>query len=243
MPPGVDDRPSFGTTMHRPPSLQVTALRKSYLEGGRSHVVLDGVDLTLEPGERVAVLGASGSGKSTILNLVSGIDRADSGEISVGGVRVDQLTEHEWTIFRRERIGFVFQAYNLIHTLTVLENLLLPLELKGPLLSRDVDRARALLDDVGLLDRADAFPDRLSGGERQRIAVARSLVHKPTLILADEPTGSLDEERGERIVDLLEQMTKSGDGSLLLVTHSNDLASRMDRIVRLTHGRLLESSE
>jgi putative ABC transport system ATP-binding protein len=243
VPPGVDDRPSFGTTMHRPPSLQVTALRKSYLEGGRSHVVLDGVDLTLEPGERVAVLGASGSGKSTILNLVSGIDRADSGEISVGGVRVDQLTEHERTIFRRERIGFVFQAYNLIHTLTVLENLLLPLELKGPLLSRDVDRARALLDDVGLLDRADAFPDRLSGGERQRIAVARSLVHKPTLILADEPTGSLDEERGERIVDLLEQMTKSGDGSLLLVTHSNDLASRMDRIVRLTHGRLLESSE
>ena len=243
MPPGVDGRPSFGTTMHRPPSLQVTALRKSYLEGGRSHVVLDGVDLTLEPGERVAVLGASGSGKSTILNLVSGIDRADSGEISVGGVRVDQLTEHERTIFRRERIGFVFQAYNLIHTLTVLENLLLPLELKGPLLSRDVDRARALLDDVGLLDRADAFPDRLSGGERQRIAVARSLVHEPTLILADEPTGSLDEERGERIVDLLEQMTKSGDGSLLLVTHSNDLASRMDRIVRLTHGRLLENSE
>ncbi|MBT4912870.1 MAG: ABC transporter ATP-binding protein [Gemmatimonadales bacterium] len=229
--------------MHRPPSLQVTALRKSYLEGGRSHVVLDGVDLTLQPGERVAVLGASGSGKSTILNLVSGIDRADSGEISVGGVRVDQLTEHERTIFRRERIGFVFQAYNLIHTLTVLENLLLPLELKGPLLSREVDRARALLDDVGLLDRADAFPDRLSGGERQRIAVARSLVHKPTLILADEPTGSLDEERGERIVDLLEQMTKSGDGSLLLVTHSNDLASRMDRIVRLTHGRLLENSE
>ena len=228
--------------MHRPPSLQVTALRKSYLEGGRSHVVLDGVDLTLEPGERVAVLGASGSGKSTILNLVSGIDRADSGEISVGGVRVDQLTEHERTIFRRERIGFVFQAYNLIHTLTVLENLLLPLELKGPLLSREVDRARALLDDVGLLDRADAFPDRLSGGERQRIAVARSLVHEPTLILADEPTGSLDEERGERIVDLLEQMTKSGDGSLLLVTHSNDLASRMDRIVRLTHGRLLENS-
>ncbi|MBT3327362.1 MAG: ABC transporter ATP-binding protein [Gemmatimonadales bacterium] len=229
--------------MHRPPSLQVTALRKSYLEGGRSHVVLDGVDLTLQPGERVAVLGASGSGKSTILNLVSGIDRADSGEISVGGVRVDQLTEHERTIFRRERIGFVFQAYNLIHTLTVLENLLLPLELKGPLLSREVDRARALLDDVGLLDRADAFPDRLSGGERQRIAVARSLVHEPTLILADEPTGSLDEERGERIVDLLEQMTKSGDGSLLLVTHSNDLASRMDRIVRLTHGRLLENSE
>lgn len=243
MPPGVDGRPSFGTTMHRPPSLQVTALRKSYLEGGRSHVVLDGVDLTLQPGERVAVLGASGSGKSTILNLVSGIDRADSGEISVGGVRVDQLTEHERTIFRRERIGFVFQAYNLIHTLTVLENLLLPLELKGPLLSREVDRARALLDDVGLLDRADAFPDRLSGGERQRIAVARSLVHEPTLILADEPTGSLDEERGERIVDLLEQMTKSGDGSLLLVTHSNDLASRMDRIVRLTHGRLLENSE
>jgi putative ABC transport system ATP-binding protein len=228
--------------MHRTPSLEIRDLHKSYLEGGRTHMVLDGVELTVQPGERVAVLGPSGSGKSTVLNLVSGIDRADQGQISVGGVRVDTMTEHERTVFRREQIGFVFQAFNLIPTLTVLENLLLPLELRGSLAHEHRDRARSLLDEVGLLDRADAFPDRLSGGERQRIAVARSLVHHPTLVLADEPTGSLDEDRGARIVDLLERMTQTGDGSLLLVTHSNELAARMDRIVRLTHGRLVEDS-
>ena len=228
--------------MHRTPSLEIRDLHKSYLEGGRTHMVLDGVELTVQPGERVAVLGPSGSGKSTVLNLVSGIDRADQGQISVGGVRVDTMTEHERTVFRREQIGFVFQAFNLIPTLTVLENLLLPLELKGSLAHEHRERAQSLLDEVGLLDRADAFPDRLSGGERQRIAVARSLVHHPTLVLADEPTGSLDEDRGARIVDLLERMTQTGDGSLLLVTHSNELAARMDRIVRLTHGRLVEDS-
>jgi putative ABC transport system ATP-binding protein len=228
--------------MHQTPSLEIRDLHKSYLEGGRTHVVLDGVALTVQPGERVAVLGPSGSGKSTVLNLVSGIDRADRGRISVGGVRVDTMSEHERTVFRREQIGFVFQAFNLIPTLTVLENLLLPLELKGSLAHEHRERAQSLLDEVGLLDRADAFPDRLSGGERQRIAVARSLVHHPTLVLADEPTGSLDEDRGARIVDLLERMTQTGDGSLLLVTHSNELAARMDRIVRLTHGRLVEDS-
>ncbi len=228
--------------MHQTPSLEIRDLHKSYLEGGRTHVVLDGVALTVQPGERVAVLGPSGSGKSTVLNLGSGIDRADRGRISVGGVRVDTMSEHERTVFRREQIGFVFQAFNLIPTLTVLENLLLPLELKGSLAHEHRERAQSLLDEVGLLDRADAFPDRLSGGERQRIAVARSLVHHPTLVLADEPTGSLDEDRGARIVDLLERMTQTGDGSLLLVTHSNELAARMDRIVRLTHGRLVEDS-
>ncbi len=222
------------------PSLQIAGLEKSYLEGDRTHVVLDGVELTIQPGERVAVLGPSGSGKSTILNLVSGIDQPDAGRITVGGTRVDIMTEHERTLFRREQIGFVFQAFNLIPTLSVLENLLLPLELKGRLTDEHIERARALLAEVELLDRADAFPDRLSGGERQRIAVARSIVHEPTLILADEPTGSLDEDRGARIVDLLEGMTREGDGALLLVTHSNELAERMDRIVRLSHGRLLE---
>ena len=228
--------------MHRTPNLQIADLRKGYLEAGRVHAVLEGVDLTVHSGERVAVLGPSGSGKSTILNLISGIDRADGGTIEVGGVRLDGLSERDRTIFRREKIGFVFQAFNLISTLTVLENLLLPLELKGKLTPHHTERAQGLLEDVGLAHRADAFPDRLSGGERQRIAVARSLVHEPTLILADEPTGSLDEDRGERIVDLLEEMTQSRDGSLLLVTHSTDLAARMDRVVRLTHGRLVEES-
>ncbi len=204
------------------------------------HPVLEGVDLTVESGERVAVLGPSGSGKSTILNLVSGIDLADGGTVEVGGVRLNELSERDRTIFRREKIGFVFQAFNLIPTLTVLENLLLPLELKGKLAAAEIDRATGLLEEVGLAERADSFPDRLSGGERQRVAVARSLVHEPMLILADEPTGSLDEDRGDRIVDLLERMTRSGQGSLLLVTHSNDLAKRMDRVVRLTHGRLVE---
>jgi putative ABC transport system ATP-binding protein len=224
------------------PNLEITALCKSYAEGGRTHVVLDGVDLAVQPGERVAILGPSGSGKSTILNLVSGIDDADAGAITVGGVRVDTMSENQRTVFRREHIGFVFQAFNLIPTLTVLENLLLPLELQGALAEEHLERAKSLLDEVDLLDREDAFPDRLSGGERQRVAVARSLVHHPTLILADEPTGSLDEDRGARIVELLEGMTQSSSGSLLLVTHSTELAARMDRIVRLTHGRLIEES-
>jgi putative ABC transport system ATP-binding protein len=190
-------------------------------------------------GERVAVLGPSGSGKSTLLNLVSGIDLPDDGVVRIGGVDLTALSEHERTLFRRRHLGFVFQFFNLLPTLTVMENLLLPLELKGTVGADEEDRAERLLEAVGLASRAEAFPDRLSGGEQQRVAVARALVHEPTLVLADEPTGNLDEDTAQLVADLLGRLVGDRSHTLLVVTHSRALAGRMDRVLRLDHGRLV----
>lgn len=203
-------------------------------------MVLDGVNAKVETGERVAILGPSGSGKSTLLNLICGIDVPDAGSVRVAGTELTTLTERDRTLFRRHEVGFVFQFFNLLPTLSVLENLLLPVELKGEVGAQEEARARALLTQVGLADRADAFPDRLSGGEQQRVAVARALVHEPALVLADEPTGNLDEETGARVVDLLDGLVRSDGRTLVVVTHSRDLAARMDRVLRMNHGRLEE---
>ncbi|MBW3535795.1 MAG: ABC transporter ATP-binding protein [Gemmatimonadetes bacterium] len=203
-------------------------------------MVLDGADAVLGRGESVALLGPSGSGKSTLLNLVSGIDRPDRGRVVVDGTDLTALSERERTLFRRRHIGFVFQLFNLIPTLTVLENLLLPLELKGKVGSAERARAGGLLDDVGLADREDAFPDRLSGGERQRVAVARALVHEPLLVLADEPTGNLDAAAGARVADLLDDLVRRRGATLLTVTHSPELAARADRVLGLRDGKLRE---
>ncbi len=219
-------------------ALRVSGLGKSYQEGGRRHTVLSGLDLTLARGERVAVLGPSGSGKTTLLNLVAGLDEADEGTVVLDGVDLGEADETQRTLLRRHRVGFVFQAFNLIPTLTVLENLLLPLELVGRSGAEARERARSLLRSVGLEDRGAGFPDRLSGGEQQRVAVARALVHEPALILADEPTGNLDEDRAEEVIHLLEAMTRDAGAALLVVTHSRALAAGMDRALRLTHGRL-----
>ncbi len=224
----------------RPPALELVGLRKSYAEGGREHIVLDGVDVTVERGERVAVIGPSGSGKSTLLNLVSGIDLPDGGVVRIDGTDLTALSEHERTVFRRHSVGFVFQFFNLIPTLTVLENLLLPLELKGGVGPDSAVRARELLERVGLADRAGAFPDVLSGGEQQRIALARALIHEPTLVLADEPTGNLDEDTGARVAALLDELVSSDGRSLVVVTHSRELGARMDRILHMNHGRVEE---
>jgi putative ABC transport system ATP-binding protein len=204
-------------------------------------VVLDGVDVSVLPGERVAILGPSGSGKSTLLNLVSGIDLPDEGVVRLAGTDLTALSEHDRTLFRRHRIGFVFQFYNLLPTLTVLENLLLPVELKGKVGPEDEARAAELLGRVGLEGRADAFPDRLSGGEQQRVAVARALVHEPALVLADEPTGNLDEETGARVAELLDELVRAHGRTLVVVTHSRELGARMDRVLRMSHGRLEEA--
>ncbi|HSG09221.1 MAG TPA: ABC transporter ATP-binding protein [Longimicrobiales bacterium] len=230
--------PATGTP--RPPALELSGLRKSYREAGQDHVVLDGVNAKVETGERVAILGPSGSGKSTLLNLICGIDVPDAGSVRVAGTELTTLTERDRTLFRRHEVGFVFQFFNLLPTLSVLENLLLPVELKGEVGAQEEARARALLTEVGLADRADAFPDRLSGGEQQRVAVARALVHEPALVLADEPTGNLDEETGARVVDLLDGLVRSDGRTLVVVTHSRDLAARMDRVLRMNHGRLEE---
>jgi putative ABC transport system ATP-binding protein len=222
------------------PHLELTDLRKGYEEGGRAHVVLDGAGASIARGERVAILGPSGSGKSTLLNLISGIDRPDAGRVIIAGTELTALSEVERTRFRRRHIGFVFQFFNLLPTLTVLENLLLPLELKGDATDAHHTRATALLERVGLAERAEALPDRLSGGEQQRVALARALVHDPEVVLADEPTGNLDEEMAASVADLLVDLVGGERCTLVCVTHSRPLAARMDRVLRLQHGRLVE---
>ena len=201
--------------------------------------VLRGADLQMPRGAVGALLGRSGAGKSTLLNLISGIDAPDAGTVTVDGVEIGRLSERERTLFRRRHVGFVFQFYNLVPTLTVEENVRFLLDLdRAP---DAADRARQLLDDVGLADRADAFPDRLSGGEQQRVAIARALAHDPALVLADEPTGDLDARTGARILDLLERMTRERGRSLLMVTHDESLLDRVDVVFRMADGVVEEA--
>jgi putative ABC transport system ATP-binding protein len=222
-----------------PAFLRFENLSKSYQEGDRTRVVLRDADAQFAQGEFVAILGRSGSGKSTLLNLLSGIDRADSGRLWLGGQELSALDDRQRTLFRRRNIGFVFQFFNLIPTLTVWENVVLPLELNGASAAEIQQRAEPLLEAVGLLDRAKTFPDRLSGGEQQRVALARALVHDPLLVLADEPTGNLDETTGTVILDLLNRITRESGKNLIMVTHSADAASYADRIVHLREGKLV----
>jgi putative ABC transport system ATP-binding protein len=219
--------------------LQLSNLSKSYREGDRLRAVFQRVELAVMPGEVVAILGKSGSGKTTLLKLVSGIDRVDEGEIILAGQRLTSLSEREWTLFRRKAIGFIFQFFNLIPTLSVWENVILPLELNGMTSSADMKRAEELLATVGLADRKPAFPDRLSGGEQQRVAIARALVHDPLLVLADEPTGNLDEDTGRQVLALLERLTRQAGKSMLLVTHSLEAAAIADRVFSLREGQLV----
>ncbi|MGD9317018.1 MAG: ABC transporter ATP-binding protein, partial [Anaerolineae bacterium] len=178
----------------------------------------------------------------TLLNLISGIDLVDAGDIWFSGQRLTALNERQRTLFRRQNIGFVFQFFNLIPTLTVWENVSLPLELAGADNGEAHDRVETLLDAVGLLDRRDTFPDRLSGGEQQRVAIARALVHDPLLVLADEPTGNLDEATGRQVMALLDRLTRQNGKNLILVTHSNEAASYADRVLTLRDGKLLNGT-
>jgi putative ABC transport system ATP-binding protein len=216
-------------------------LTKSYYEGDVRRVVLQNAHAEFRAGEITAILGKSGSGKSTLLNLISGIDAPDAGQIWVDGQDLTALSERERTLFRRARIGFVFQFFNLIPTLTVGENVSLPLELNRVSRPEAREKARDLLAAVELLDRYDTFPDKLSGGEQQRVALARAIVHDPLLILADEPTGNLDEETGAQVISLLAHLAREQNRTLLIVTHSLEAASPADRILRLSHGQLVEA--
>jgi putative ABC transport system ATP-binding protein len=210
---------------------------KDYAEGGELRHVLHDAELSVAEGEFVAIRGRSGSGKSTILNLVAGIDQPTSGDVVVAGESLRRLTPTQRTLFRRDHVGFVFQFFNLIPTLGVLENVLLPAELAR---QRDArPRALELLAAVGLADRAGAFPDRLSGGEQQRVAIARALVRDPRLVLADEPTGNLDDATGASVMALLDAVTRRAGKTLLLVTHSREVAALADRVLTIEGGRLL----
>jgi putative ABC transport system ATP-binding protein len=222
-----------------PPLVELRSLSKVYREGERERPVLRDVDLTVAPGEFLALLGRSGSGKSTLLNLISGIDAPSAGEIAIGGTVITALGERERTLFRRRHIGFVFQFFNLVATLTVEENLRLPLELIGRVGADARARVDELLRAVGLADRAGAFPDRLSGGEQQRVAVARALAHDPELILADEPTGNLDTDSAERVLGLLARLSREGRKTVIAVTHSAEVARVADRVLTLKDGSVV----
>jgi putative ABC transport system ATP-binding protein len=226
--------------VHQDTFIRLENLSKSYQEGLHTRVVLCDASAALARGESVAILGRSGSGKSTLLNLISGIDRADSGAIWLDGQDLTALAERERTLFRRRNIGFVFQFLNLIPTLTVWENVVLPLELKGASPEEVQRRTKTALDGVGLLERRDTFPDRLSGGEQQRVAIARALVHDPLLVLADEPTGNLDTDTGRQVMELLDCLTRQAGKNLILVTHSADAAAYADRVLYLREGRLID---
>lgn len=221
--------------------LTVEAISKGYGEGRQRQQLFEGLDLHVDDGEVVALLGASGSGKTTLLNLVSGIDEPDVGRILIDGSDVHALGEPARTLFRRHGIGFVFQFFNLIPTLTVGENVALPLELTDTDPPEVVRRVEELLSSVGLTGMADRYPETLSGGEQQRTAVARALAHRPKLLLADEPTGNLDETTGEAVITLLGELAREQRASLLVVTHSDRVARVADRVIRLHHGQLTGS--
>jgi putative ABC transport system ATP-binding protein len=223
-------------------AIQARGLCRRFREGEREHVVLDGVDLDIKRGETVALRGRSGSGKSTILNLIAGIDTPDTGTVTVAGVNLTGLSERDRTLFRREHIGFVYQAFNLVPTLNVADNLRLVLELNKVPTGTANARIDALLEAVDLADRADSFPDILSGGEQQRVAIARALAHEPAVLLADEPTGNLDDTTAEGILALLDSLVRKSGRTLLIATHSVQAASHCDRILELHNGRLEESA-
>ena len=219
-------------------AIRTRGLTKTFLEGERRHRVLDGVDLDVLEGESVAIRGRSGSGKSTFLNLVAGMDTADSGTVAVGGCELDGLSERDRTLFRRRHIGFVFQSFNLVPTLTVSDNVRLVLELNGVRAAAASDRIDELLTAVGLGDRADSFPDVLSGGEQQRVAIARALSHRPSVLIADEPTGNLDDASAETVLDLLDRLVRREGGTMLIATHSARVAELCSRTLTMHNGRL-----
>ena len=224
------------------PIVHLSDLHKDFIEAGQARTVLDGINFTFHKGEFVALLGHSGSGKSTLLNLISGIEKPTSGHIAIKDVPITKLNDHDRTLFRRDHIGFIFQFFNLIPTLTVLENVTLPRELAGQD-GRSVEAAALrLLEQVGLADRRETFPDKLSGGEQQRVAIARALVHDPMLVLADEPTGNLDELTGEIVLDVLLDLTRRKGKTLIMATHNPEIAHLADRVLRVHEGLLEEQA-
>lgn len=222
--------------------VRIRNLSRSYREGDQRHRVLAGLNADFSHGETVALRGRSGSGKSTLLNLVSGIDEPDEGEVSIDGVVITALSERERTLYRRRNIGFVYQAFNLVPTLSVADNVRLVLELNDIREPEASGRISELLDAVGLAHRHASWPDLLSGGEQQRVAIARALAHKPTLLLADEPTGNLDDATAENVLRLLDTLVREHGGTMIVATHSAAVAAFCDRTFELREGTLAGSA-
>jgi putative ABC transport system ATP-binding protein len=225
-----------------PFEIQLRGLSRRFHEGEREHIVLDNIDLDMRRGETVALRGRSGSGKSTLLNLIGGIDAPDTGSVTVAGMDLTGLSERERTLFRRKHIGFVYQSFNLVPTLNVADNVRLVLELNKVPAAEASARIDELLDAVGLADRVKSYPDVLSGGEQQRVAIARALAHEPAVLLADEPTGNLDDVTAEGVLALLDKLVRDSSHTMLIATHSQHVASLCDRVLELHNGRLEETT-
>ena len=221
--------------------LSTEHLTKTYTSAGRKLTVLDNVNLQVEEGSSMAIVGPSGSGKTTLLGLCAGLDSASSGSVILNGIRLESLTEDQRAEVRNQYIGFIFQNFQLLPTLTALENVMVPMELRKQTHVRT--RALELLDKVGLKDRSHHYPVQLSGGEQQRVSLARAFANTPRILFADEPTGNLDAETSEKIENLIFSLNKEAGTTLILVTHNNDLAARTNRIVRIKGGKLVNELE
>lgn len=217
--------------------LQTQNLKKVYGTGPNAVHALDGINLSVEKGEFAAVVGTSGSGKSTPLHMLGGLDRPTSGKVFVDGKDIFSLKEEALTIFRRRKIGFVFQSYNLVPVLNVYENIVLPIELDG----KKIDRSfvQNILETLGLSDRQDALPSQLSGGQQQRVAIARALASSPAIILADEPTGNLDSKTSQDVLSLLKVTSQKFSQTMVMITHNEEIAQMADRIIRIEDGKIV----
>ena len=223
-----------------PNILEVKDLRKSYKSGSRHLTVLHDISFSIEERDTFAIVGPSGSGKTTLLGLCAGLDAADSGTVNLCGSDLGTLNEDQRATLRNEKVGFIFQTFQLLPTLTALENVMVPLELRG---NRNAGKtSRELLDKVGLSDRLDHYPSQLSGGEQQRVSLARAFSNDPSILFADEPTGNLDQETGEKVIDLLFSLNKDAGTTLVIVTHDLELARKNRRILQLKGGKV-ESEE
>ncbi|MBT8321695.1 MAG: ABC transporter ATP-binding protein [Eudoraea sp.] len=219
--------------------LNVAHLRKSYTSGNKELVVLDDISFSIEEGATFSIVGPSGSGKTTLLGLCAGLDKADSGDVWLSGVALSELNEDELALLRNREIGFIFQDFQLIPTLTALENVSVPLELQGE--KKASHTAMELLKKVGLADRSHHYPSQLSGGEQQRVALARAFCNRPRILFADEPTGNLDEETGDKVVQLLFDLNKEAGTTLVIVTHDLELARKTQNILKLKGGKILSN--